>query len=416
MGTEHSSEARPRAATERLHELRIQRDPASRPGSRRPLLWLAGGALLVIGFAAAYFLTRESVAAVRIATVSLPSARASDSVLDATGYVTARRQATVSAQVTGKVVEVLIEEGQQVEAGEILARLDDTTERAQLALAQAELDSARAALAETDAQLIEARRQHARLEELAQRQLASQRELDAAQAMAATLAARLETGREQVKVAERAMAVRRELVEQYVVRAPFAGVVVAKTAQPGEMISPISAGGGFTRTGIGTVVDMDSLEIEVDVNEAYIQRVYAGQDVTATLDAYPDWPIPARVIAVVPAADRQKATVKVRIGILEKDARILPDMGIKVAFLQPGGGHAESTSATPLVPRRAIRERNGARVVLIVEDGVVEERVIRVAEGSGADLGVLEGLTGGERVVVDGPDDLRAGMQVRIEQ
>lgn len=416
MATEHSSEARPRAATERLHELRIHRDATDRPASRKHLLWLAGGAFLVIGFAATYFLTRESVAAVRIATVRLPSAGANDSVLDATGYVTARRQATVSAQVTGKVVEVLIEEGQQVEAGEILARLDDTTELAQLALAQAELDSARAALAETDAQLVEARRQLTRLEELAQRQLASQRELDAAQATEATLAARLETGREQVKVAERAMAVRRELLAQYVVRAPFAGVVVAKTAQPGEMISPISAGGGFTRTGIGTIVDMDSLEIEVDVNEAYIQRVYAGQDVTATLDAYPDWSIPARVIAVVPAADRQKATVRVRIGFLEKDSRILPDMGIKVAFLEAGDGRQEAETATPLVPRRAIRERNGQRMVLVVKDGLVEERAIRVAEGSGNELGVLEGLEGGERVVVDGPEDLRTGMRVRIEE
>jgi len=211
-------------------------------------------------------------------------------VLDATGYVTARRSATVSAKVTGKIREVRIEEGQSVAAGEVLATIDDATEQAQLELAAAQLDAARAELGEIRAQLTEADLNLRRARELAGRQLVSERELDAAVATAATLRARLETGQRNVAVGQRAVELRQRQLDDYVIRAPFAGVVIDKNAQPGEMISPISAGGGFTRTGICTIVDMYSLEIEVDVNEAYIQRVQAAQRVSATLDAYPDWP------------------------------------------------------------------------------------------------------------------------------
>jgi RND family efflux transporter MFP subunit len=254
-------------------------------------------------------------------------------VLDATGYVVARRQATVSAKVTGKVVDVYIEEGMHVDEGQLLARLDDSIPRAQLALAESQLKAARASLDELKVEIRQAQLDLERVEGLAARKLASQADLDRARLTLEGLQARLERANQDVRVADRAAAVQRQMVTDMEIRAPFAGVVVAKAAQPGEMISPISAGGGFTRTGICTIVDMESLEVEVDVNEAYINRVQPKQPVAVSLNAYPDERIPAEVIAIIPTADRNKATVRVRIALLEKNPRVLPDMGVKVAFL-----------------------------------------------------------------------------------
>ncbi|MGB5627224.1 MAG: efflux RND transporter periplasmic adaptor subunit [Woeseiaceae bacterium] len=262
-----------------------------------------------------------------------PSAAAANTVLDASGYVVARRQATVSSKVTGKVVDVFVEEGMRVEKDEVVAILDDTTQQAQLSLARAQAESARATLDEIESQLRIARLERDRFRDLIKRNLTSQSSVDTAEATFDQVAAQLETRRENVKVAMRNVELAKDSLSNMTIKAPFAGMVVSKNAQPGEMISPISAGGGFTRTGICTIIDTDSLEIEVDVNEAYIQRVKAGQSVSATLDAYADWRIPAKVIAIVPTADRQKATVRVRIGFLERDERVLRDMGVKVAFL-----------------------------------------------------------------------------------
>lgn len=257
-----------------------------------------------------------------------------EQILNASGYITARRKATVSAEITGRVVEVLIEEGTAVEEGQIVARLDDTLAQVDLDLAKASVRSAQARIAEIEADLAEAKRVLARTEELIKSQDASQAALTKAQARVDTLKSSYQRAEVDIEIAKLQVARQQETVDKHVIRAPFAGVVVAKNAQPGEMISPISAGGGFTRTGICTLVDMDSLEIEVDVNESYIGRVFAGQKVIANLDSYPDWDIPAEVIAVVPTANRDKATVKVRIGLGVKDLRILPDMGVKVAFLR----------------------------------------------------------------------------------
>jgi RND family efflux transporter MFP subunit len=265
-----------------------------------------------------------------------PRAPANDSVLDATGYVIARRQATVSAQVTGQVIEVYVEEGQTVAAGDVLARLDDAIPRAQRDLVAAQLAAQRAAASELDAQYAQAERDLARTRNLASRNLASAADLERDVLALDALAARRGVVARQVQVAEKSLALQDRALDDMTVRAPFAGVVVAKAAQPGEIISPISAGGGFTRTGICTIVDMDSLEVEVDVNEAYINRVSADQPVAVTLNAYPDAPYAARVIAIIPTADRNKATVKVRIRLLERDARVLPDMGVRVAFQAPG--------------------------------------------------------------------------------
>ena len=260
------------------------------------------------------------------------------SVLDATGYVIARRQATVSAQVTGQVTEVYVEEGQSVVAGEVLARLDDAIPQAQRDLVAAQLAAQRATARELDAQYAQAERDLARTRNLAERNLASAAALERDVLALDALAARRGVVVQQVQVAEKNLALQDRALDDMTVRAPFAGVVIAKAAQPGEIISPISAGGGFTRTGICTIVDMDSLEVEVDVNEAYINRVEPGQPVQVTLNAYPDTPYAATVIAIIPAADRNKATVRVRIRLLERDARVLPDMGVRVAFLAPETG------------------------------------------------------------------------------
>jgi RND family efflux transporter MFP subunit len=343
-----------------------------------------------------------------------PSAAAASSVLDASGYVTARREATVSSEVTGKVIEVLIEEGMSVEAGQVVARLDDSTQRARLALSAAELQSARAALLEIEAQLRAARLERDRLRELVARKLVSTSSVDEAEANYDALAARLATGRDNVTVAEKGLALAQDALDDMTIRAPFGGMVVSKNAQPGEMISPISAGGGFTRTGICTIVDMDSLEIEVDVNEAYIQRVKPGQAVSATLDAYPEWQIPADVIAIVPTADRQKATVRVRIGFRERDERILRDMGVKVAFLgseappQTGG-----EQPGVLISGTALRQDADGDFVWRVANDRVERR--RIELGSPADRDrvlVLEGLQPGDTIVRSAAAALSAGQEV----
>jgi RND family efflux transporter MFP subunit len=338
-----------------LDELKIDRGAVVAVPARRPLRWFAiiagvAGVAFVFWFVSFPKAEPVQVAAPAAAVPAVPVAAKDDSVLDATGYVVARREATVSAKVTGKVVEVFIEEGMRVQEGQLLARLDDSIPRAQLSLAESQLSAARAGLDETKVQIRQAQLDLDRVEGLAARNLASKADLDRAGLTLEGLQARLERARQDTVVAERNAAVQRQLLADMEIRSPFTGIVVAKAAQPGEMISPISAGGGFTRTGICTIVDMDSLEVEVDVNEAYINRVQAKQPVAVALNAYPDAPIRAEVIAIIPTADRNKATVRVRIGLLEKNPRVLPDMGVKVAFLndqKKAEQPAEATAATP---------------------------------------------------------------------
>ncbi len=410
---------------ELLKELRIDREPPAGGGSRTGWWILLALALLAAVLVAAYLWgTRaDEPVLVRVATVqSAGTAEAARSVLDATGYVTARRIATVSAQVTGKVETVLIEEGMQVAAGEVLATIDDTEWRAQVALAEAQLESARSQLAEIQAQLSNARRDLERQRDLAARGLASQAAVDAASTEVDALAARLDSAATGVTVARRSLELSRVRLDNTVIRAPFAGVVTVKAAQPGEMISPVSAGGGFTRTGIGTIVDMDSLEIQVDVNESFIQRVYPGQPVEATLNAYPEWRIPSEVIAIIPTADRSRATVRVRIAILERDERIVPDMGVRVAFLgerEAGATDAATAAATLRVRSAAVVEDGGESFVFVLQRGDEGERVarraVRVGPARGEFQPVFEGLRSGERVVLQPPADLVDGDPVRVE-
>jgi RND family efflux transporter MFP subunit len=291
--------------------------------------------------------------------------------------------------------------------------------RAALALAEAQLEAARQAIPEVDARLDEARRVQARRDRLAKDGLVTAAEIDTANADVLSLTARIAALREQVRVAEQQVALQRTSLDDMIIRAPFSGVAISKDAQPGEMVSPVSAGGGFTRTGISTIVDMASLEIEVDVNEAYLQRVTSGQKVRATLDAYPEAPFAAHLITVIPSADRDKATVKVRIGFDQLDPRILPDMGVKVAFLadeQAGGSGAGASggSRTVRIARSALRDEGSDKILFVVRpDGTLERRAVSVALGTGDLVEVTAGLRAGEKVVVEGPATLAAGTHVR---
>jgi RND family efflux transporter MFP subunit len=403
---------------DRIHELKIDR--STPPPAARGRLWILLACGFVVAAAAAWWLfagTAGGAVIVQTELVQRPaSGAAAGSVLDASGYVTARRQATVSSEITGKVAEVLVEEGMRVEAGQVVALLDASTQNAQLALARAQADAARAALAEVEAQLRSARLERDRLRNLAERELTSTSSVDTAEAHYDALAARLASGRENVTVAEQSVALSQEALDDMTIRAPFGGMVVSKNAQPGEMISPISAGGGFTRTGICTIVDMNSLEIEVDVNEAYIRRVTPGQRVTATLDAYPNWQIPAEVIAIVPTADRQKATVKVRIGFLERDDRVLRDMGVRVAFL---GVEAPDEPQPVLegvtITGDALHSDERGDFVWRIREQAVERRDVRVGGSAGRNrLLILDGLAAGDTIVRSSPEPLRAGQEVKV--
>ena len=413
---------------DRLKELRIDRADIESAGSSGGST-LAIVALLLVGAAAAawWWLHGSGAAEVeveRAQTVSPRAQTASDAVLDASGYVTARRLATVSSKYTGKIVEVLIDEGMRVDEGQVLARLDDTIQTRSLALAEAQLAASRTGLAETEVRIREARLDAERARQLVAGNVASQAQLDTAEANVDALEARLARQKDDVSVAEKTVALRQQELDDTIIRAPFTGVVVTKNAQPGEMISPVSAGGGFTRTGIGTVVDMDSLEIEVDVNEAYIQRVTDDQAVEAVLDAYPDWRISAHVITAVPTADRQKATVRVRIGFDQLDPRILPDMGVKVSFLSRDASDAENEASIedPQTPSRsfvAVSEKalvpapGEGESVFVVVDGVAKRRDVTVETRRSGRAWIADGIDHGEVVVVNPPASLADGDSVR---
>lgn len=394
-----------------LKELRIERGPAAANRKRRWPLWLGAAVLLLTAlalFGRGRAITVETVVARSAAEAGVAS------VLDASGYVTARRLATVSSKVTGKVREVMIEEGQRVQEGEVLARLDDTDAAAQRALAQAQLASAQSQLAEAQAQLVLARANLTRQQELAKQKLVAASALDAATAEFDTRNARLTSLERSVAVARDQLAIAGIGVDNTVIRAPFSGVIVAKAAQPGEMISPISAGGGSIRTGIGTLVDMDSLEVQVDVNEAYIGRVTPKMPVDVVLNAYPDWKIPAEVIAIVPTADRSKATVKVRIALDSKDPRIVPDMGVRVSFLEERTSADTPPPSGALVPERAVLREGDQSVVFIVSDSRVQRTAVTLGNTRDADIEVSSGLKGGETLVLSPPKGLTDGARVRV--
>ncbi len=400
-----------------LSQLRIDRDQPS-AGDNKKLLWIGGGAaLLAIVLGIGFFNDPAPVKVkLEMARMAVPDP-SSATVLDATGYVVARRTSTVSSKVTGRVAEIYIEEGQQVEKDQIVARLDDSNMLKSVELSKAELRSAKTLVAESRARLTEARLTLERNTELARRQLVSAATLDKARADFESLRAQLAAREAEVQVSEKRLALQQQNLDDLVLRAPFAGVVISKDSQPGEMISPISAGGGFTRTGICTLVDMASLEIEVDVNESYIQRVRVDQFVQAVLEAYPEWKIPAKVIAIIPAADRQKATVKVRIGFQVSDPRILPDMGVKVAFLnaEPIAGEKPKEPLGVRVPISAVRNEGEDKFIFVVKDGIAELRKVTLNASYGNNIYIDSGLRPGEDFVVEVTPELKDGSRVELQ-
>ena len=402
----------PSRPADRLAELKIGEDQR---GSRPFALVTAiiGGILVIGGGVSAVFLlgSEPEVLAVRTARVRSVSVDAGTTVLNASGYVTARRQATVSSKTAGQIIEIAIEEGMEVTAGQVLARLDSSNLERSFGLAEAQTAVARKAVLEVEAQLAEARLRQERTRRLVEERVAGQADLDRVNGEVATLEARSERQQEDIRVSERRADVIGQQIEDMVIRAPFDGVITAKNAQPGEMMSPIAGGAGFTRTGIGTIVDMTSLEIEVDVNEAYINRVSPGQPVDAVLDSYDDWTIPARVIAIIPTADRDRATVRVRIGFEELDPRILPDMGVKVSF-RSAEAEPEEAPEGLLVEAAAVFQDTGRDLVYLVRDGRVQRRAVRLGDRRGSEVFVLSGLVEGDRVVLEGPPGLADGAEV----
>jgi HlyD family secretion protein len=397
-----------------LSGLRIEERARSAGSGRRKRRLLVAAALVVPIAAAVLIVTRTRTPLVSVAEARPAGDPAMTTLLNASGYITPRRRATIAAKITARVVDVYVDEGMVVAEGQLLAKLDDSDAQRRLQAARAQRAATAAQIASLKVNLVNAERDWRRQEELRTDGFASVQALDLARTAADSLRAQVAAAEEQVRAVEAQIAMAQQDVDNCTVRAPFAGVVVSKDAQRGEMVSPLSAGGGFTRTGIATIVDMDSIEIEVDVNESYIARVEPGQRVEAVLDAYPDWRVPAKVRTVIPTADRQKATVKVRISFDKLDPRILPDMGVKVSFLA-GEQAAGRPAAKAVVPREAPRTLDGRSVVFLFRNGTVERRAVSLGTETGGDVEVTAGLAPGDKVVIGGPANLRDGQRVKVK-
>jgi RND family efflux transporter MFP subunit len=411
-----------------LSSLRISDAKRTNSHGSRRWIWIAF-VVVFLGLAgAAAFAFRNRKVEVEVATASRP-ANGPAGVLNASGYVTPRRRATIAAKITGRVTGVFFDEGTRVADNQLLATLDDSDVRRQLESAKADRDSSQAAIADYEVQLKNAEIEFRRTQQLVASGVSTQQALDSATMSADSLRAKIVLAKQQVVAANARIAEAQQAVDNCTIRAPFAGIVVSKDAQVGEMVSPVSAGGGFTRTGIATVVDLHSNEFEVDVSEAYIAKVFPDQPVDAALDAYPDWKIPGKVRTVIPTADRQKATVKVRISITEpdhmhlldpaKEPRILPDMGVKVTFLEKEpkkGEEAKKSAAVAMVPSKAVHQDNSSKFVFVVKNDTVERRAVKTGEERGSDVEIIAGLQPDMVVVVSGPDGLRDGQQVQIQK
>ena len=404
-----------------LGSLRIKEEQRSKSGMGKRVLYAAIPVIIFAVIVVAAFALRTQKPVVQVATVAKPDAGGPQTALNASGYVTPRRRATIAAKITGRVTSVLFDEGTRVKEGQLLATLDDSDYKRTLDTTKADRASAEAAITDYEVQLRNAEIALKRAQRLRDEQVGTQEALDNALTTADSLRAKIALAKQQVAASEFRIAEAQQAVDNCVIRAPFAGIVVSKDAQVGEMVSPVSAGGGFTRTGIATIVDMNSNEIEVDVNESYIARVKEGQAVRATLDAFPDAPYEAKVRTVIPTADRQKATVKVRISFLKLDDKILPDMGVKVAFLEQEKlaakkGAEKVPQAVAYIPKSAVRSDSTASFVYLMKDGKVERRAVSIGTDRGTDVAVLAGLTPGDSIVVKGPESLRDGDKVEIGQ
>jgi len=417
----------PKALKPDLSSLRISDTKRTNSRGGRRWIWIVLAVVLLglVGAAASAFRNRK--VEVEVAAASRPASGPAG-VLNASGYVTPRRRATIAAKITGRVTGVFFDEGTRVADNQLLATLDDSDVRRQLEAAKADRDASQAAIADYEVQLKNAEIEFRRTQQLVREGVSTQQALDSATMNADSLRAKIALAKQQVIAANARIDEAQQAVDNCSIRAPFAGIVVSKDAQVGEMVSPVSAGGGFTRTGIATVVDLHSNEFEVDVSESYIARVSNDQPVNAVLDAYPDWTIPGKVRTVIPTADRQKATVKVRISITEpdhvrlfdpaKDPRILPDMGVKVTFLEtdPKKGEKVEKPAVAMVPLKAVRQDNGSKFVFVVKNDTLERRAVTTGEARGTDVEIIAGLQPDMLVVVNGPDGLRDGQSVQIQK
>ncbi len=407
-----------------LGSLRIGDGQRKGSSMGKRIMYAAIPVVIFAGIVAAAYAFRSQKPMVEVATAAKPDAGGRQTALNASGYITPRRRATIAAKITGRVTGVFFDEGTRVAEGQLLATLDDADVKRALDSARADRDASQAAIADYEVQLKNSKILLHRAELLQKAGVQTQEALDNAVTAVDSLKAKIELAKQQVAASEARIGVAQQAVDNCTIRAPFAGIVVSKDAQVGEMVSPNSAGGGFTRTGIATIVDMKSNEIEVDVNESYIARVENGQQVTATLDAYPDKPIPSKVRTVIPTADRQKATVKVRITILnlEKYDFILPDMGVKVAFLENEQPAAKDKSkdkgaqAVAFIPKAAVRSDSNASFVLLVRDGKVERRAVSLGMDRGTDVAILAGVAPGDSLVVKGPESLHDGDKIEIRQ
>jgi RND family efflux transporter MFP subunit len=404
-----------------IDQLRIERSEREETAATHPKWWLAVVVVVaVIAAAAALLYIRNSAIEVSEATAVAASAGAAPTaILQATGYVTAERETTVSSQISGQLSQVYFEEGQHVQRGQVLARLDDSAQRAALEQANAQLATAQAQLSQYQVQLAQARRDFARDAALVDQHLVSEQDFETARTQAATLAAQVKTQQRQVGQARAGVHAAQVQEDYTIVAAPFSGVVIDKAAQMGEMISPIFGGGAFEAAGVATIVDMSSLEVDVDVNEAYIHRVQPGQPAVAVLDAYPDWNIPAHVIAIVPTADKSKATVKVRVAFEKLDPRILPDMGVRVSFLQDSAGQSAGApsslpAGTVWVPVSAVVQRDGHPVVFLVQGDKAHAAAVTTGETQG-DLRAIQGIAGGAAVVRSPPARLGDGARITVK-
>lgn len=402
-----------------LGSLRIDDAHRTRGNLGKRLALIIGVLVLLAGVSFAVFAFLGRTAEVEVAIAQKLPVGGREALLNASGYVTPRRRATIAAKITGLVTGVYFDEGTHVREGQLLAKLDDSDARRALESAKGDRDSTKASVQDYEVQLRNAQIVLHRTEQLFQAGIDTQEQLDTARTSVDSLQAKIDLVKTQVTAAEARIMEAQQAVDNCTIVAPFDGIVVSKDAQIGEMVSPISAGGGFTRTGIATIVDMNSNEIEVDVNEAYIARVLPGQDVTAVLDAYPDWQIPSKVRTVIPSADRQKATVKVRISFLKLDPRILPDMGVKVTFLGAEKHRAKNpqdSAAGVMVPQSAVRDDNGQKFVFLVKDNRAERRAVTLGNSMGGDTEIIGGLTLGDTVIVKGPPDIRDGQSVQIRK
>jgi len=411
-----------------LSSLRITDAKRSNPGAGRRWLWIIL-AVIFVGLVAAVASAYHNRKAEVEVTAARKPASGPAAVLNASGYITPRRRATIAAKITGRVTGVFFDEGTRLSENQLLATLDDSDTRRALDSAKADRDASHAAIADFQVQLRNAEIELHRTQQLVKEGVQTQQALDAAVTSADSLRAKIELAKQQVLASEARIREQQQAVDNCTIRAPFAGIAVSKDAQVGEMVSPISAGGGFTRTGIATVVDHHSNEIEVDVSESYIAKVQANQPVKAVLDAYPDWEIPGKVRTVIPTADRQKATVKVRISFTDEghvhlidpatQPRILPDMGVKVTFLEesdPSKKKEEKSAAVALVPQSAVRQENSSKFVYIVKNDTLERRGVTLGAARGADVEIIAGLQPDQVVVVSGPETLRDGQSVQIKK